>query len=106
MSSIDPEVVLEGRPYNGVGMICKNISGVCYISLSTGNDRISVMQIVINEKVYLTVIWVYRPHYDGTVNQIAQYIQTLEDVQCITDCNDPSPVMFLVDMNVSMSPAK
>jgi len=98
-SSIDPVVVLEGSPYGGVGMICK-IPGVCYISLSTDNDRISAMQIAINEKVYLTVIGMYMPHYDGNVNQIAQYNQTLEDVQCIIDCIDPSPLMFLRDMNV------
>ena len=57
-SSIDPEVMLEGRPYSCVGMICKKTLGVCYISLSTDNDRISTIQIVINEKVYLTVIGV------------------------------------------------
>ena len=48
----------------------------------------------------------YIPHYDGPVNQIAQYIQTLEDVQYIIDYNDPSPVMFLGDMNASMSRAE
>ena len=78
-SSIDPEVVLEEHPYGGVGMICKKIPYVCYISLSTDNDRISAMQIVINEKIYLTVIEVYMSHYDGTVNQIAQYITLLYD---------------------------
>ena len=105
-SSIDPETVLEGRPFGGVGLICTIKLGVSYIPLNTDNPMISAVQLVIKQKVHLTNIGVYMPHFDGTVNQIAQYNQALEDVQCIIDCNDPSPVLFIGDMNASMPRAE
>ena len=49
-----------------------------------------------------TVIGVYMPHFDGTSNQVALYSETLEDIQVIIDTNDPSPIMFLGDMNANM----
>ena len=103
-SSVDPEVVLEGRPYGGVGFICKNIPGISYVNVQTDNDRLCVLQIKSNSKVLLTIIGVYMPYYDGSVAHIQEYIDTLEDMQCIIDSNDPSPIpiMVLGDMNVSL----
>lgn len=54
----------------------------------------------------MTVIGVYMPYYDGTANQTVLYTQTLEDVQCVIDCNDPSPVLFVGDMNAAMPRAE
>ena len=101
-SSVDPEVVLEGRPYGGVGFICKNIPGISYVNVQTDNDRLCVLQIKSNSKVLLTIIGVYMPYYDGSVAHIQEYIDTLEDMQCIIDSNDPSPIMVHGDMNVSL----
>jgi len=101
-SSIDPEVVLEGRPYGGVGFICKRIPGVSYVTIYTDNDRLCALQIKSNSKVLLTIIGVYMPYYNGSVAHIQEYIDTLEDIQCIIDTNDPCPVMVLGDMNVSL----
>ena len=42
------------------------------------------------------------PYFSGSANQITEYSQTLEDVQCIIDNNDPSPIIFLGDMNASL----
>ena len=39
-SSIDPEIVLEGRPYGGVGFVCKKIPGVTYVPINCDNNRV------------------------------------------------------------------
>ena len=93
-SSVDPEVVLEGRPYGGLGFICKKLPGISYLTVNSENDRIGVLQILSNHKVLLTIIGVYMPYYDGTVGCIQEYSETLNDIQCIIDTNDVSPVMM------------
>ena len=70
--------------------------------MNCDNDRICAIQMVIDNKVQMTVVGVYMPYYDGTSSQIALYSQTLEDVQCMIDTNDPSPVLFLGDMHASV----
>ena len=42
------------------------------------------------------------PHFNGSASQTAEYCETLEDIQCIIDCNDSSPIIFLGDMNASL----
>ena len=56
-SSVDPEVVLEGRPYGGLGFICKKLPGISYLTVNSENDRIGVLQILSNHKVILTINW-------------------------------------------------
>jgi hypothetical protein len=80
-SSIDADVTLEGRPYGGVGFLCKRISGMTYVPIACDNDRICAIQIVVNNKVILTVIGVYMPYHDGSSSQMCLYNDTLEDVQ-------------------------
>ena len=97
--SVDPEVVLQGCPYGGVGFICRKLPGLSYRSINCDNDRLCALQILSDHKVLLTVIGVYMPYVDGTTNQLKAYSETLDDIQCIIDTNDPSPIMFVGDMN-------
>ena len=101
-SSVDPEVTSEGRPYGGVGFICKRITGISYVPINVDNDRICAIKVVSDGKVMLTIIGVYMQCYDGTTNTIQLYSETLEDVQSIIDTNDPSPIMLVGDMNASL----
>ena len=101
-SSVDPEIVLEGRPDSRMGFICKKVPGLTYIPLHTKNNRISAIQVKDSGKIQVTIIGVYMPYFSGSANQITEYSQTLEDVQCIIDNNDPLPIIFLGDMNASL----
>ena len=74
-SSIDPETILEGRPYGGVGIICKKLSGLTYIPLKTENDRILSLQIRSRERILVTIIGVYMPHFNGSASQTAEYLR-------------------------------
>ena len=101
-SSINPEEVLVGRPYGGVGFVCKRLPGISYVPLPCENDRIVAVQMVAENKVLLTMVGVYLPYHNGTVCQASLYSETLEDIQCLLDANDPSPVLLLGDMNASL----
>ncbi len=101
-SSIDPEEVLQGRPYGGVGFICKRIQGLIYKPIEVDNDRITGVQLVQSGKVILNIIGVYLPYYDGTPNQVALYSETLDVLQSVLDVCPPSPTMIVGDMNASL----
>ena len=80
----------------------KKVLGLTYIPLKTENDRILSLQIRSHERILVTIIGVYMPHFNGSASQTAEYYEALEDIRCIIDCNDPSPVIFLGDMNASL----
>ena len=39
------------------------------------------------------------PYYDGSIDKINQYNETLDAIQSVIDTMDPSPVMVVRDMN-------
>ncbi len=45
-SSVDPEEVLQGRPYGGLGFVCKPIDGVIYKPIEVDCDRIMGLQLI------------------------------------------------------------
>ena len=105
-SSIDPEEVLQGRPYGGVGFICKRIQGLIYKPIEVDNDRITGVQLIQSGKVILNIVGVYLPYYDGTPDQVALYSETLDVLQSVLDMCPPSPVMIVGDMNASLPTQK
>ena len=69
--------------------VYKNVRVNIY-STTPKNDRSLSLQIRSHDRILVTA------------SQTVEYYDTLEDIQCIIDCNDPSPVIFLGDMNVSL----
>ena len=102
-SSMDPEVVHDGRPFGGVGFVCKKLNGVSYIPIKCESDRISGIQLTANGKIILTIIGVYLPYFNGKAEQAALYSETLEQVQSLLDTLEPSPTLFMSDMNAGLS---
>ena len=76
--------------------------GLTFIPLHTDNNRISALQERGSRKNEVTVITFYMLYFNGSADQITEYGQTLKDVQCIIDNNDPSPIIFLGDINASL----
>jgi hypothetical protein len=84
-SSIDPEEVLVGRPYGGVGFVCKPLDGVVYNPIEVDCHRIVGLQLINNGSIVLNIIGVYLPYYNGTADQSALYSETLDILQTIVD---------------------
>ena len=101
-SSMDPEVVLVGRPHGGIGFVAKRLANIVYKPIVVDSDRISGVQLISDGKIILTVVGVYLPFYNSTTDQIRLYSETLDVLQSTLDNMDPSPVMIVGDMNTNL----
>ncbi len=103
---MNAEEVQNGCPYGGVGFVCRPVAGLTYKPIDFENDRITGLQVISNGKVYVNVIGVYLPYYDGTPDQIAHYSETLDYLQlAISDCGN-APVILCGDMNAPLPQQK
>ena len=98
-SSIPADQLLAGRPYGGVGFICRKPLNCNIREIPQNDDRISVIQIINNGQIRLTVVGSYLPFFSGT--SCEKYNETLDKIHAITDATD-SPVILLGDMNAQL----
>ena len=98
-SSIPAHQLLIGRPYGGVGFICRKPLNCNIKEIPQDDDRISVIQIVNNGQIRLTIVGTYLPFFSGT--SCEKYNETLDKIHAIID-NLDSPVILLGDMNAQL----
>ena len=103
-SSVDPEVILTGRPYGGVGFICKreNSSIYSFRIINVECDRVAAIQVVKNGQVLMNIIGLYLPYFNGRPEQSETYAETLDIVQSIIDSCPNAPIVIMGDMNASL----
>ena len=103
-SGVDPEVPLNGRPYGGTGFICKKINGLVFQNIDIENDRICLIKVIQqnSQKVLLNVLGVYLPYFNGTIDQIALYSETLDQLQAVVDDCIDGPICIMGDMNAPL----
>ena len=90
-----------GRPYGGVGFVCKKVDGFSYRSILIENPRISALMLISHGSTVLTVFGVYLPFFNGTAEQATLYSETLDELQGLMDsCS--SPFLVVGDMNASL----
>ena len=99
-SSVDPSEPLLGRPYEGVGFLCKKIPGTGYKQIVCESDRVIGLQILSKHNVVLTFIGVNMPYDNSSVDQTNLYLDTLDQIQCIMDTTDSCiPTIIMGDIN-------
>ena len=98
-SSIDPMSTLLGRPYGGVGFLCKRMKGVTYRVIPCESDRIMGLQIIADQKVVLCLLGVYLPCNNSTLAQTEVYIENLDYLQSLIDSCEEVPLVILGDTN-------
>ena len=103
-SSVDPEEELLGRPYGGVGFVCKQNPNSDYSMrpVPVNSDRIAVLQLVKDGKVKLSVVGIYLPHFNGSADQVTLYAETLDLLQTTIDDHAGTPLIIMGDMNASL----
>ena len=100
---MDHEVVYNGRPFGGVGFICKNQEGLTYRCIDVDSDRICVLQVISSQKPLLTIIGVYMPYFNGHYEQLELYVETLDVLQYTLDTYaSSSPIMIVGDFNANL----
>ena len=98
-SSIPADEILAGRPYGGVGFVCKQIPSFTLKDVPNQSDRISVLEVTQNGHTVLTVIGAYLPYH--CANSAEAYSETLDQVYSIMESTD-SPVVLVGDMNAHL----
>ena len=58
-SNIPADTVLQGRPYGGTGFICKPVQHCTFHNVPQEYDRISVIEVLNNNRVVITLIGVF-----------------------------------------------
>ena len=107
-TSVDPEEDLTGRPYGGVGFICKwaDTKAYSFRIINVDNDRISALQVIKNGTILLNVIGVYLPYYNGRAEQSTLYAETLDAVQSVIENCSNAPTVIMGDMNAALPQSK
>ena len=86
VSSMEPIVEYNGRPFGGLGFLCKELSVTHYKPVLCQSDRILGLQININKKPVLNIIGVYLPY----------------QLQCMLDeCSSVAPTVIIGDLNTA-----
>ena len=62
-SSVDPEKILTGRPYGGIGFLCREAPNMAYRHFPCESDRICAVEVFVDqcvvlflESIFLTII--------------------------------------------------
>jgi len=90
-----------GRPYGGIGFLCRKQPGLTFKHIDLDNERLDCIEILMNGKASLTIFGVYLPYYNGSAEQVGLYNETLDHLHSIiNECSTPFLVMG--DMNASL----
>ena len=97
--------MLVGRSSGGVGFICRKPLNCNINEIPQDGDRISVIQIVNNGQITLTIVGIYLPFFSGTTFE--NHNETLDKIHAIIETPDSpdspdSPVMLLGDMSAQL----
>lgn len=90
-----------GRPFGGVGFLCKKRKDISYKPIHIENERIAGLEILYKGKNMLTVLGVYLPYYNGAAEQISLYSETLDEVHGLLE-SCCSPCVIAGDMNATL----
>jgi len=102
-SSMDPTINKSGRPWGGVGWICKKSSGITYSTIDTNNNRLHVCDVQYFGKIILRLCGVYLPFNNGNTSSLCEYIETLESLSGIMESMDNNiPVVVCGDFNTRL----
>ena len=94
-SSVPADEVLAGRPYGGVGFVCRKREHCTIKNVPHDDNRISVIQIINNKHVLVTIVGVYLPFFCNS--SIIEFSETLDKIHAIMESIN-SPVVLVGDM--------
>ena len=100
-SSMNPDELIQGRPYGGVGFVCRKMSNILYKTVQCNNDRICSIQIISKNETLVTLFGLYMPHYNGSMEQIELYSETIDELQDMVDACG-TPYVIVGDMNATL----
>ena len=102
-SSIKSDTVLKVRPYGGLGFVCKKKKYISYKSLDVNSDRISVLELSVNNNVLFNfnIIGVYLPYNNQTSESLELYLDIIDKIDSFMD-NSSIPTIIVGDFNTTL----
>jgi exonuclease III len=91
----------SGRPYEGVGFICRKKSDVTFKPIQMESRRLTALQVLVKGIPTMTIVGAYLPHFTGTTEQIALYSEVIDEIQGLMDTS-AIPVLVAGDLNVNL----
>ena len=77
--------MIDGRPYGGVGLICRRRSDLVFSPINVERVIISGIKLQSNGEHILTEFGVYLLYFNGKTDQIQCYSQVLDILQDYID---------------------
>ena len=75
-SSLKSDDLAVGRPFGGVGFVCRKRRDITYVPINCESDRLHGLEVMFRGSKVLTVYGVYMPHNNNTPNQTELYMDT------------------------------
>ena len=101
-SSMDACTHNVGRPFGGCGFLCRKSQGVNYRTITCISDRLSGIEVIVNQKSVLCVFGVYLPYDSHDKNSFDMYLDTLNELQGLLDNCTSVPHMVVGDFNTRL----
>ena len=98
-SSVPEDEVLIGRPFGRVGFVCVKIQNCTIKEIPQEDNRLSVIQLINNKSVLVTLIGVYLSY--SCASSTPQYNEALDKIYAIAKTVN-SPIILLGDMNAHL----
>ena len=102
-SSVDPTKYISGRPFGGIGFLCRSKDDRAYKPVPCESDRISCLQVMVEHEVVTNIIGVYMPYNDSTSETMEHYLELLDLVQSLMDnFSNAAPTIIVGDFNAAL----
>ena len=102
-SSLKSDDLAVGRPFGGVGFVCRKRRDITYVPINCESDRLHGLEVMFRGSKVLTVYGVYMPYNNNTPNQTELYMDTLHQLSLmIEETSGPTPFCVVGDMNAEL----
>ena len=103
-SMTSEDLTTAGRPFGGVGFVCRQKAGFRYDLMKCESARLLGLNASYNGCKVLTVYGVYMPYNSGAASQTQLYIDTLNQLSVmIEESSGQTPYLVMGDMNTELS---
>ena len=103
-SMTSEDLTTAGRPFGGVGFVCRQKAGFRYDLVKCESDRLLGLNVSYNGCKVLTVYGVCMPYNSGAASQTQLYIDTLNQLSVmIEESSGQTPYLVMGDMDTELS---
>jgi len=104
-SSMDPTRTNVGRPYGGVGFICRKMQDICYSEVDMKHPRLHCVKLSNGKTTIMYVLGIYMPFNDNRSESLSEFIEILDIITSHLETVS-APTILMGDWNTSLPQRK